>query len=63
MPKVKMLVPISGASGSYNIGDTYECTPDEAVRFVEAGMATPLREAEPKETATRKTPTKEKAVK
>lgn len=37
--KVRLLTGLSGPAGSWQPGDTYECTADEAARLIEAGFA------------------------
>lgn len=40
--KVTLLVPLAGPKGVYNIGDLYECSPEEAKRFEARGIAKKL---------------------
>ena len=56
--KIRLTVPLASATGSYNAGDEYECSKDEAARFVEAGMGVAI--AKKAERTTKKTPKKEK---
>lgn len=39
-----MLVSMAGPNGVWNVGDPYECGEAEAVRLIQAGMATPIAE-------------------
>lgn len=58
MHEVILLTPISGASGAFEVGDTYRCaSKEEALRFIAAGIA----KAKPakRETTARKSPAKE----
>lgn len=38
---VKLLVGLSGPAGSWQPGDSYTCTPEEAARLIERGFAEP----------------------
>jgi hypothetical protein len=40
--KVTLLVPLAGPRGVYNVGDLYECSPEEAKRFEARGIAKKL---------------------
>jgi hypothetical protein len=37
--KVKLLTPLATLKGSYSVGDIYECSKDEAQRFIDKGFA------------------------
>jgi hypothetical protein len=58
---VRLLVSLSGANGSFNAGDEYECGADEAGRLIEAGYAEPVREVKAERAV--KAPKVEKAAK
>ena len=59
--KIKMLTSMAGTNFSYNRGDEIEIADAVAQRYIDAGIAEPVR-SEPVERATRK-PKVEKAVK
>lgn len=59
--KVKLLTSLGHIDRTYNVGDEYECSADEAARHVAAGNAEYIRSA-PVERAV-KAPKLEKAVK
>lgn len=63
--KVKLLTSISGPAGAFNVGEEYTCVDAaEAKRFIDAGFAEAIKEKAKKvETATKKIPEVEKAVK
>lgn len=48
--KVILLTPLASAKGSFSVGDEYECSKDEAKRFIDRGLA----KAAPKKTAKKK---------
>jgi len=55
---------MAGINFSHNAGDIIEVGDAEAAkRYIERGIAEPVAEAPKKETATKKTPAKRKAVK
>lgn len=43
--KIRLSVSLSGPHGAYNAGDEYECSADEAARFVAAGYGEYIRTA------------------
>lgn len=53
--KVKLLVGLSGPAGSWQPGDTYDCTAEEGARLIERGFAEAVGHA-PVETATKPAP-------
>ena len=62
--KLKLLQSMAGINFSHNAGDIIEVGDAEAAkRYIERGIAEPVAEAPKKETATKKTPAKRKAVK
>jgi len=55
---------MAGIAFSHNAGDIIEVNdPAAAQRYIERGVAEPVEEVSKKETATKKTPAKRKAVK
>lgn len=41
--KVRLLTPLATLKGSKTVGDIYECSKEEAQRFIERGYAEPLK--------------------
>lgn len=53
--KVRLLIPRSGPSGSYGVGEEMEVGDAEAKRLIESNKAAPVREsAEPERAVARK---------
>jgi hypothetical protein len=62
--KLRLLQSMAGIAFSHNAGDIIEVNdPAAAQRYIERGVAEPVEEVSKKETATKKTPAKRKAVK
>ena len=62
--KLKLLQSMAGINFSHNAGDIIEINdPDAIQRYIERGIAEPIEPTPVKETATKKTPAKRKAVK
>lgn len=59
--KIKLLTSLGHVDRTYNAGDEYECSADEAARHVAAGNGEYIREAKVERAV--KTPKAEKAVK
>jgi hypothetical protein len=56
--KVKLLIARASADGAQNRGDEIEVSADEAKRMIEAGQATPVRDAKPEKAVSRAKPEK-----
>ena len=61
--KVKLLVSMAGPAVAHNAGDEIDVDDATAQRFIERNIAEPVASKTAKETATKKTPRKRKAVK
>ena len=61
--KVKLLVSMAGPDTAHNVGDEIDVDDATAQRFIERNIAEPIVAKTVKETATKKTPAKRKAVK
>ena len=61
--KVKLLVSLAGPNASHNVGDEIDVDDATAKRSIERNIAEPIAIKPAKETATKKTPCKRKAVK
>ena len=61
--KVKLLVSLAGPDAAHGVGDEIDVDDATAKRFFERNIAEPIAIKPAKETATKKTPCKRKAVK
>lgn len=59
--KIRLLTSLGHIDRTYNVGDEYECSADEAARHVAAGNGEYIREAKVERAV--KAPKAEKAVK
>ena len=59
--KIRLLTSLGHIDRTYNVGDEYECSAEEAARHVEAGNGEYIREAKIERAV--KAPKAEKAVK
>ena len=61
--KVKLLVSMAGPDVAHNVGDKIDVDDATAKRFIERNIAEPIASTAAKETATKKSPGKRKAIK